>query len=115
MVSRYHFVHAYYRLASCLGCNNRGSPQQYKKWQDKLLKYICDYTGLNTKKLSSSLTELILKILNPAEQRISLKDIITHPWMSIKLSDKKLNINFEKIRNYSKFSKVKSFIFSSRS
>ena len=66
--------------------------------------------ALNKKNLSSNLVQLLLKILNPVDIRISLKDITNHPWMSMKLSDKKLNINFEKIRNYSKFSKVTIFL-----
>ena len=43
----------------------------------------------------------------PQKDRISLKDIAAHPWMSMKSCERKLNINFEKIRSYSKFSKVK--------
>jgi hypothetical protein len=39
-----------------------------------------------------------------------LKEIAVHPWMSMKHLEKKLNINFEKIRNYSKFSKFKVLV-----
>lgn len=49
-------------------------------------------------------------MLSPQDVRIGIKDIIKHPWMTMKLSDRKLNINFEKIRSYSKFSKVTYFI-----
>ncbi len=49
---------------------------------------------LNQKKLSSNLVELILKIFRPEEHRITLREIIEHPWMNMKLPDRKLNINF---------------------
>lgn len=39
-----------------------------------------------------------------------MKEIAVHPWMSMKHLEKKLNINFEKIRNYSKFSKFKVLV-----
>lgn len=49
-------------------------------------------------------------MLSPQDVRIGIKDIIKHPWMTMKLSDRKLNINFEKIRSYSKFSKFKVLV-----
>ena len=51
-----------------------------------------------------------MKILLPQKDRISLKDITVHPWMSMQVTERKLNINFEKIRSYSKFSKFKVLV-----
>ncbi len=45
-------------------------------------------------------------MLQPEGQRMALKDVMWHPWMTRKPSEKRLNINFEKIRTYSKLSKV---------
>ena len=39
---------------------------------------------LNQKNLSPEVVDLIRKILVPQEQRISLKDIANHSWMSMK-------------------------------
>jgi len=49
---------------------------------------------LATKLLNSSLVDLILKMLVGEDARIGLKDIMVHPWLTMKLSEKKLNINF---------------------
>lgn len=73
-----------------------------------------NYALLNQKKLSSRLVELILRLLNPEDTRISIREVLSHPWMTMQLEDRRLNINFEKIRNYSKFSKVVARLLSSR-
>jgi len=69
---------------------------------------------IGEKGLSPELVDLMRKILVPQGNRISLKDIAGHPWMGMKSSEKKLNINFDKIRSYSKFSKVTMMVGSSR-
>lgn len=58
--------------------------------------------------------DLLRRILVPQQGRISLKDIVAHPWLSMKTGERKLNINFEKIRSYSKFSKVAMALGSSK-
>ena len=61
---------------------------------------------MGEKGLSNELVDLLRRILVPQPDRISLKDIVSHPWLGMKTGERKLNINFEKIRSYSKFSKV---------
>ena len=61
---------------------------------------------MGEKGLSNELVDLLRRILVPQADRINLKDIVSHPWLGMKTGERKLNINFEKIRSYSKFSKV---------
>ena len=58
------------------------------------------------KKVSSMLKDLIKKILVEPKERISLKDIFEHPWMTAKLDKEPLKINFSKMSNFARFSKV---------
>lgn len=53
-------------------------------------------------------------MLSPDERRISLKEIMAHPWMNNEIPRRELSINFEKIRSYSKFSKVLVVLGSSK-
>jgi len=45
-------------------------------------------------------------MLLPADQRISIKDIFTHPWMVAEVPATNLKISFRKMHEFSKFSKV---------
>lgn len=65
---------------------------------------------LEKKQLDAQLKDLILRMLQPEGQRMALKDVMWHPWMTRKPSEKRLNINFEKIRTYSKLSKFKVLV-----
>jgi serine/threonine protein kinase len=58
------------------------------------------------KKVSTLLKELIKKILVKPNERLTLKQIFEHPWMTAKLEKEPLKINFTKMSNFSKFSKV---------
>jgi calcium-dependent protein kinase len=70
---------------------------------------------LKQKELNPRLIDLVLRILTPEDKRLSLKEVMNHPWLTMKLPDIKMNISFEKIRKYSKLSKVISFSYSSKS
>jgi hypothetical protein len=49
---------------------------------------------------------LIKKILVPADKRISVDDILAHPWMTKQLPSSNLHLDFKKLKNFSNFSKV---------
>jgi hypothetical protein len=49
---------------------------------------------LKQKEMNPKLIDLILRILVLEKERISIADIMSHPWMTMKLADKKMNINF---------------------
>jgi calcium-dependent protein kinase len=52
---------------------------------------------------------LIKKILVPKEKRLSLNQILDHPWMkSGKASTVPLQLDFKKLKEFSKFSKLKT-------
>lgn len=65
------------------------------------------------KKISSELKDLIKRMLVPAKERISIKEIFDHPWMKQEQINKSLlKLNFGKIINFSKYSKLKTFAVS---
>ena len=67
---------------------------------------------MRQKSLNPHLIDLLEKILVGENERITIQGIMSHPWMTMKLVDKKLNINFDKIKKYSQLSKVVLFIVS---
>ncbi len=58
--------------------------------------------------VSSALKDLIKKILVEDDKRLTIKQIFDHPWMSSKASNAPLKLNFGKMSNFSKFSKLKT-------
>ncbi len=56
--------------------------------------------------------DLISQILVPAEKRITIDKILSHPWMNKPLGEQKLILDFKKMRNFSSFSKVVFLLFS---
>ena len=58
--------------------------------------------------VSSSLKDLIKKILMDDEKRLTIKQIFEHPWMVSKANSTPLKLNFGKMSNFSKFSKLKT-------
>jgi len=62
------------------------------------------------KNLSAEVKDLITRILVPSEKRISIEEILKHPWMTRQLPATNLILDFKKMRNFSKFSKFKTLI-----
>lgn len=62
------------------------------------------------KNVTQWLKELITKMLVPDSQRITIEEIFEHPWMRIELDTKPLKLKFNRLQNYSKFSKVKQIL-----
>lgn len=56
--------------------------------------------------MSDEAKDLIKKILQPADKRITLEGIFAHPWMSKPVPTSSLKVSFRKMHEYSKFSKV---------
>lgn len=52
------------------------------------------------KKVSPELKDLIKKILVPEEYRISVDQILTHPWMTGKSNEVPLKLDFSKMRQF---------------
>lgn len=57
--------------------------------------------------VSKEAKDLISKILRPADQRLTLEEIFSHPWMSQDVPSTNLKVSFRKMHEYSKFSKLK--------
>lgn len=51
--------------------------------------------------------DLIKKILQDQEQRITIEGIFNHPWMKIKPKKTQMNIEFSNLLKFSKLSKLK--------
>lgn len=49
---------------------------------------------MKQKEMNPALVDLIQKILQVEKDRISIAEILNHPWMTMKLPNKKMNINF---------------------
>ena len=58
------------------------------------------------KGVSAELKNLIKRMISPLNERISIEQIFEHPWMKADLSKSNLKLNFGKIINFSKYSKV---------
>lgn len=53
------------------------------------------------------------KILVDCKERPTIDEILQHPWMvSSKLSEKPIRLNFEKLKRYATFSKLKKLALS---
>ena len=60
--------------------------------------------------ISAELKDLIFRMMQPKDKRITIEQIYEHPWMKAPLTKNALKLNFGKIINFSKFSKV-SYLF----
>ena len=58
------------------------------------------------KGVSNSTKDLIKKILVSDKERLTLKQLFEHPWMTEQLNKDPLKVNFAKMCNFTKFSKV---------
>ncbi len=58
------------------------------------------------KTVSKGPKDLITKILQPQNKRISAGDIFNDPWILKETSKGPLKLNFSKLCNFSKYSKV---------
>lgn len=52
--------------------------------------------------------DLIKRMLKPVEERINIDQVYKHPWMSVKPNKTSLMVDFKKMANFSKFSKIKT-------
>lgn len=64
------------------------------------------------KRVSPECKDLIKRILMPEDKRITIEEIYNHPWMKADLPNIPLELNFRRMFEYSKFSKVKFLIIS---
>lgn len=64
------------------------------------------------KLISIECKDLIRRMLKPQDERISIKEIFDHPWMNTELKKAKLKLNYGKIINFAKYSKLKTFAVS---
>lgn len=63
------------------------------------------------KKVSPQLKDLISRMLMPDRVRITISDIYEHPWMKTEdVNTENLKLNYGRIMNFSKFSKVRVFL-----
>lgn len=60
------------------------------------------------KHLTEEVKDLIKRILTPAETRITIEEIMNHPWMTKQLPLSTLQLDFKRLRNFSNFSKLKA-------
>ena len=65
--------------------------------------------------MNPRLVDLLGRIFVGDKNRIKIKDIMEHPWMTMNLEDQKLKISFEKINKFAKLSKVDRLLFSLKS
>ena len=73
------------------------------------LYFYCLLKGEETENLTPEIKDLIVRILVPADKRISIKEIFNHPWVTQKNTPKKsLKLNFKKLSKFTKFSKLKT-------
>jgi|LakMenEpi03Aug12_release.lakeMendotaPanAssembly.Ray.scaffolds.fasta_scaffold2077426_1 hypothetical protein len=57
-------------------------------------------------KISSDLKDLIKRILTSEDKRITIEEILVHPWMTGKIPEEPLKLDFSKMKQFAKFSRV---------
>ena len=57
-------------------------------------------------KVSPYCKDLIQKLLVPENMRPSIEEIFEHPWLKTELPNTPLNLNFKKMIEFTKYSKV---------
>ena len=58
------------------------------------------------KYLTKDVKDLIRKILVPADERLTLDQILKHPWMTKSLGTEPINLDLKRLKNFTSFSKV---------
>lgn len=61
-------------------------------------------------KISNELKDLIKKILVPVEERITIDEILDHPWMTGQTKSEPLKLDFGRIKSFSSYSRVIIFV-----
>jgi serine/threonine protein kinase len=79
---------------------------------ENVKKMVYTFDIPEAKHLSAEVKDLIKKILVPNKQRITIEEILKHPWMTKQLSHEPLKIDFKKLREFSSFSKLKALAVS---
>jgi hypothetical protein len=51
-------------------------------------------------------------MLLPVDKRITIDEILHHPWMTKQLPHQILTLDFKKLKNFTSFSKVEIHLFS---
>lgn len=82
----------------------------FKSFIIRLIVVFLCYEVPEMKGLSADLKDLIKRILVPENQRISIDQILNHPWMTGKRNEVPLKLNFSKMKQFSEFSKVRFFL-----
>lgn len=67
------------------------------------------YAVPEMKTVSKGVKDLIVKILQPENKRISIADIFHDPWVLKESPKNPLKLNFTRISSFSKYSKVALF------
>lgn len=78
-----------------------------KQILDSVKKMKYEFSSPEFDHVSKEAKDLISKILQPADKRITLEGIFAHPWMSKEVPTVGLKVSFRKMHEYSKFSKLK--------
>lgn len=58
------------------------------------------------KSVSAECKDLIKRLLMPEKSRITIQEVFEHPWMKVDLSIDPLQVNFKKLLEFRKYSKV---------
>lgn len=58
------------------------------------------------KSVSAECKDLIKRLLMPEKSRITIQEVFEHPWMKVNLSMDPLQVNFKKLLEFRKYSKV---------
>jgi hypothetical protein len=59
------------------------------------------------KNISQLFQDLLRKILVERDKRLTIEEILRHPWMSINSKKTRFNIDYSSMIKYSKYSKLK--------
>jgi hypothetical protein len=62
------------------------------------------------KSVSSYLKDLIKKILVPSNQRLTLQQIMEHPWMTSEPNPVQIKLNLKNLNRFAKYSKVIGYV-----
>lgn len=109
-----HAVHLGHSCSSLRWQRWQGNHGKRQKIGVHFRQYLIRDLVPEAKNLSSEVKDLIKRILVPAEKRLTIEEIMVHPWMTKPAPQTKLTIDFKKMRNFSSFSKVVLFRFSSK-
>ena len=106
LVCRSHLVHLGH---SCSSFRRQRRQRNHGKRQEAWLhlrQYISSDIVPEAKHLTAEVKDLIKRILVPSDKRLTIDEILHHPWMTKPLPENKLRLDFSKMRNFAKFTKV---------